>query len=228
MWQPGDQEPATTGGDGTVVDPQAEAESGPTQSRRGSGHILLPRWTLLAVPALAAVLVVLIMVLALRSGNASTPLAAVPSPSATPTATFGVEPTPSTLPTANPASREQQEHYRTYVSTVAIDGAGLLAAMIQLRSCGGNRDACRHALQDASDLVAKFQTDLDRTNVPACLTDVDGQLHGALGFYERGFALAREGGNVRDQLKVIQGTLLVAVGTWRLGVALRQARRSEC
>ena len=114
------------------------------------------------------------------------------------------------------------------MSTVAIDGAGLLAAMIQLRSCGGNRDGCRHALQAASDVVAKFETDLDRTPVPSCLTDVDGQLHGALGFYDRGIALAREGGNARDQLRVIQGTLLVSVGTWRLGVAVRQARRSEC
>jgi hypothetical protein len=228
MRQPDDQDPATTGADRTVVDPPAEAGQGPTQPRRGPGQILLPRWTLLAAPVLAAVLVVLILVLALRPGNASTPLAAAPSPSATPTALSSVEPTPGAVPTPNPASRGQQDQYRTYVSTVAIDGAGLLAAMIQLRSCGGSRDACRHALQAASDLVAKFETDLDRADVPACLTDVDGQLHGALGFYERGFALAREGGNVRDQLRVIQGTLLVAVGTWRLGVALRQARRSEC
>jgi hypothetical protein len=228
MRQPGEQEPAPTGGDETVVDPPAEAGPGPTQPASGSGHILIPRWTLLAAPLLAAVLVVLILVLALRPGDASTPLAAAPSPSATPTAMSSVEPSPSAFSTPNPASREQQDQYRTYVSTVAIDGAGLLASMIQLRSCGGNRDACRHALQAATDVVAKFETDLDRTNVPACLTDVDGQLHGALGFYERGFALAREGGNVRDQLRVIQGTLLVAVGTWRLGVAVRQARRSEC
>ncbi len=205
-------------------------DSEPPRPKGPWGHqISLPRWAVVAAPAVAVLLIVLLALVAIRPGGGSAPpAAAAPSPPAISTSVPSTGPIPSAAPSPNPVTREQQEQYRAYVSTVAVDGAGLLAAMIQLHKCGESRQGCRAAVRQASDPVARFESDLDRTAVPACLNSFDADLRGALGFYDRGFATATEGGNARDQLKVMQGAILVAVGTWRLGVAARQARHSEC
>jgi hypothetical protein len=145
--------------------------------------------------------------------------------------------TPSPSPTAGaaasssrlqgPAGQEQTE-FHAYVSAVTIDGAGLMAALIQLRSCHDSRDACRRSIQQASDQVTGFQADLDRTPAPACLANVDTQLRSALSFYGTGLGLVRTGGDHKEQLKVIQGGILIGVGTWRFNMAIRDARHSSC
>jgi hypothetical protein len=147
---------------------------------------------------------------------------------ARPSASVAAEPIRATSPTPDPSNREEQGKFRTYVSTITIDGAGLVAAIIQLRSCNGNRDACRHAVDQARMHVIGFETDLDSTSAPACLSEVDAQLRSALGFYDNGLALVAEGGDAEDQLKVVQGGILIGVGSWKLGAATRAAKRSQC
>ena len=174
------------------------------------------------------VFIVVIVVFGLLAVQGSAPLAAGPSPSPTPTPVTGAEPITSASPTRTASGREQQQEFRSYVSVVTVDGSGLAAAMIQLRNCDGNRDACRQALGRLSTMVNGFEGDLDSTPAPPCLTGVDTQLRSALGFYDRGLAIVREGGNAKDQLKVVQGAILISVGSWKLGAAVHQARQSQC
>lgn len=153
-----------------------------------------------------------------------------PSPEAVAQTTPSPSPSPS--PTASPSpgqsTHAEQDQFRNYVSMVTVDGAGLTAALSGLRSCNQGRAECRRALGAASDQVTTFQSDLDRTPPPACLADTDAELRAALGFYDRGLAMVEEGADAKDRLKVAQGGLLLAVGTWKMGVAIRTARRSEC
>jgi hypothetical protein len=142
--------------------------------------------------------------------------AAGPSPS----------PSPSTSPT--PASREQQDQYRAYVSMLTVDGSGVMAAVIELRSCHDSRDACRQALRQARAEVKAFESDLDRTPPPPCLHGADDQIRTSLGLYDRGLELVQEGTDNQERLKVIQGAILVLVATQKLGAAIRAVRRSGC
>ena len=184
------------------------------------------RWTLLTM--YGSSLIVLSVVLALLQGSSMVTASATPSLSPGASPVSGVEPTPSPTPAANPSSSDQRDQFRTYVSVVTVDGTGVVAALIELRSCNGNRAACQQALDRASSAVTAFESDLDRTPAPSCLTDVDAQLRAGLGFYDRGLALVKEGGKAKDNLKVVQGTILIGVGTWKLGVAMRRARQSTC
>lgn len=192
----------------------------------GSKHMLRARWTLLSMHGSS--LIVVVVVMALLAGNRGAPFVAEATPSPTPSPITGAQPTPSISPSPTVSGREQQQQFRSYVSTVTVDGSGLLAAMIQLHNCNGNRDACRQALNQTSTAVNGFETDLDKTSAPPCLGDVDTQLRSGLAFFDRGLAIVKDGGNTKDQLKVVQGTILIAVGTWKVGVAMRRARQSSC
>lgn len=149
-----------------------------------------------------------------------------PSPSPSPSAGPSAGPSPGASP--SPSTHAEQDQFRAYVSMVTIDGAGLVAALADLRSCNEGRQACRQALNAASDRVNTFQADLDQTSPPACLAGTDAELRASLGFFESGLALVEEGADAKDRLKVTQGALLLGVGAWKLGVAIRTARRSEC
>jgi hypothetical protein len=138
-------------------------------------------------------------------------------------------PTPSPAPITGAASGERdRDEYRTYVFTVTVDGSNLVAALSELRTCNGDRAACRHALASASDSVAAFEKDLDANPSPACLAATDSALRTALEFYDRGLHLVEDGSAAQDRLRVTQGAILLAVGTWKLGAAVRAARRSSC
>ena len=169
---------------------------------------------------MVGVLLVTLVAAGVSAASAASP-SPMPSPSPSPTAV---------APPASPSPgspRQEQVEYRTYVSTVTIDGAGLMAALLQLRSCHENREACRRSLEQASGQVTGFEGDLDRTPAPACLAGVDAQLRSALGFYDTGLGLVKTGGDAKDQLKVIQGGILIGVGTWKFGVAIREARHAN-
>jgi len=137
-------------------------------------------------------------------------------------------PSPSSSSTPTPAGGDQQEQYRAYVSMLAVDGSGVMAAVIGLRSCNDGRDACRKALREARAEVKTFENDLDQTPPPACLTGADDQIRSSLGLYDRGLELVEEGANAQERLKVIQGGILVAVASLKLGSAVRAVRRSSC
>lgn len=137
--------------------------------------------------------------------------------------------TPAPTPATGSASGARDgDEYRTYVFTVTVDGSNLVAALSDLRSCNGDRAACRHALTLASNSVATFERDLDANPAPDCLAGTDSALRTALVFYDRGLHLVEDGSDARDRLRVTQGTILLAVGTWKLGAAVRAARRSNC
>lgn len=137
-------------------------------------------------------------------------------------------PSPSSSSTPTPAGGDQQDQYRAYVSMLAVDGSGVMAAVIGLRSCNDGRDACRKALREARAEVKTFENDLDQTPPPACLTGADDQIRSSLGLYDRGLELVEEGANAQERLKVIQGGILVAVASLKLGSAVRAVRRSSC
>ena len=137
-------------------------------------------------------------------------------------------PSPSPSPSPSPPSRDQQDQYRAYVSMLAVDGAGVMAAVIGLRSCHDGRNACRTALGEARAEVKTFESDLDQTPPPPCLNGADDQIRTSLGLYDRGLELVEEGANTQDRLKVIQGGILVAVASLKLGSAVRAVRQSNC
>ena len=142
----------------------------------------------------------------------------------------GPTPSPSPSPSSStaPASSAQQDQYRAYVSMLAVDGSGVMAAVIGLRSCNDGRNACRKALSEARTEVKTFESDLDQTPPPACLHGADDQIRASLGLYDRGLELVEEGSDTQDRLKVIQGGILVAVASLKLGSAVRAVRRSNC
>jgi hypothetical protein len=111
---------------------------------------------------------------------------------------------------------------------LAVDGSGVIAAVIGLRSCNDGRDECRKALREARGAVKTFENDLDRTPPPACLNGADDQIRTSLGLYDRGLELVEEGSSSQDRLKVIQGGILVAVASLKLGSAVRAVRQSNC
>jgi hypothetical protein len=140
----------------------------------------------------------------------------------------GPSPTPTPSTSSTPASREQQDQYRAYVTMLTVDGSGVMAAVIELRHCNDGRDGCRRALRKARAQVKAFESDLDRTAPPPCLTGADDQIRTSLGLYDRGFELMEEGSDSQDRLKVIQGGILVLVATQKLGAAIRAVRQSNC
>jgi hypothetical protein len=111
---------------------------------------------------------------------------------------------------------------------LAVNGAGVVAAVIGLGACRDGRGECRKALRDARAEVKAFETDLDRTSPPPCLNGADAQIRASLGLYDRGLELVEEGSNAQERLKVIQGGILVAVASLKLGSAVRAVRKSDC
>ena len=137
-------------------------------------------------------------------------------------------PSPSPGPSNSTATHGQQDQYRAYVSMLAVNGSGVIAAVIGLRSCNDGRDECRKALREARGAVKTFEGDLDATPPPPCLNGADDQIRASLGLYDRGLELVEEGANAQERLKVIQGGILVAVASLKLGSAVRAVRQSSC
>ena len=135
---------------------------------------------------------------------------------------------PSPSPSPSPSSQGQDAQYRSYVRMLTVDGVGLTASVVQLRSCNEGRGQCRQALRAARDQVKSFESDLDQTPPPACLSGTDSQIRAALGLYESGLDLVDEGSASQDRLKVVEGGILLAVATWKLAAAVREVRRSNC
>jgi hypothetical protein len=156
---------------------------------------------------------------------AALPMIVTPAP-AVEAAGSSPPPSPSASPT--PAGREQQDRYRAYVSMLTVDGSGVMAAVIELRSCHDGRDACRQALSQARAEVKTFETDLDGSTPPDCLNGADDQIRTSLGLYDRGLELVQEGTDSQERLKVVQGSILVLVATQKLGAAIRAVRQSSC
>jgi hypothetical protein len=77
-------------------------------------------------------------------------------------------------------------------------------------------------------LISIVVCTLDRTPPPACLNGADDQIRTSLGLYDRGLELVEEGSSSQDRLKVIQGGILVAVASLKLGSAVRAVRQSNC
>jgi hypothetical protein len=174
----------------------------------------------------AVVLVVATVVLATRAGpsvTGSSSQAAAPSPAPS------VEPTSTPSPGTSPQTGADQQRYRPYVSSLIVDGSGLIAATTELQSCiSSDRSGCIKALNDARDRINSFQSDLDANPPPSCLTGTDPTLRAGLGFYLKGIDLAKQGVNEHNRLKLAQGSLLIAAGTFRTGQAVHAARNASC
>ena len=198
--------------------PEPATEAGPKPWWR--------RWPTLAIGGAllaAAALVALTVVLATRAAPAVTTANAPPTP--VPTAA----PSPLPSPGASPEPGVDQQHFRTYVSTVLLDGTALTAATTQLHTCiASDRPGCTRALSDARARVNSFQSDLDANPPPSCLGDTDVTLRAGLGFYLKGIDLAEQGVSERDRLKLAQGGLLIGAGTFKTAQAVHGARTSSC
>jgi hypothetical protein len=170
------------------------------------------------------VLVIVTVVLATRTapsvtGGSSEAAAPTPAPAATPGPSPGATPQPVT----------DQQRFRPYVSALIVDGSGLIAATTELQSCiSSDRSGCIKALNDARDRINSFQSDLDANPPPSCLTGTDPTLRAGLGFYLKGIDLAKQGINEHNRLKLAQGSLLIAAGTFRTGQAVHAARTADC
>jgi hypothetical protein len=178
------------------------------------------------VIGLAATVTALLMRSAAPAGGlaatAKTPVSAgsQPAPSASPLQ-------PASSPSPSPTG-QQGQRYRTYVSTAMTDATALAAALTGLEGCGVSREVCKHRIGEASTQVAQFQRELAANPAPTCLSGADQRLRDGLSFESRGLSLAEQAVDSRNRLKLAQGLLLVAAGTWREGQAIWAARHSDC
>jgi hypothetical protein len=182
---------------------------------------LLPGAVGAAVVGLAATVVVLL----LRPAPAPTS----PAPATTPVAEQSQPAiSPTTSPATNASPSASRQHYRAYVTAAVTNGTAMAGAMANLKDCQVSRDACKQRVAEASAAAASFQHALDANPAPPCLSTTDGHLRDALTFQQRGLGLAHEAVATHNRLKLAQGLLLVGVGAWREGQAVREARQSNC
>jgi hypothetical protein len=132
---------------------------------------------------------------------------------------------PSPSPSA-PAAEDRR--YEDYVSTVTRNLGGLLGAAISLQGCRAERGACVRRLGDVKATVDDFRRDLNAHPAPACLHDADAKLRSGLDLYDRGLTSMQQAGETQDRGKLALGVVIVAAGTARLAVAIRQGRQANC
>ena len=185
------------------------------------------RWGLWLLAAAAVLVIAALSVLLALALARPAPTAAA----ATPAAPVTPLPTPSESPAAGDAAAaidQQHQEYRAYVAIVLQGTVAVASSLTGLEQCRDNRSACAASLQDASDQVAKLQTNLAGTTAPACLSSADAKLDDALSFQKKGLDAAKAGVESQNRVLLVQGVLLVAAGTWRAGQAVVDARQSNC
>ena len=111
---------------------------------------------------------------------------------------------------------------------MVTNGTALAGAMAGLQDCRLSRALCKQRIAEAGRQVDQFQHVLSANPAPACLSAADQRLHDGLSFQGRGLGLAQGAVDARDRVKLAQGLILVAVGTWREGQAIRAVRQSDC
>lgn len=174
-----------------------------------------------ALAAGAAVVIVILSALLAVALTRQTPVPVAATPTPTPT------PASSPSPDAAAVQKDHQE-YRAYVSSVLQSGAAVVASLTGLAGCRDDRDQCATNLHAAGDEVASMQSTLNANPPPECLTTADAMLRDALTFMQKGMDAAETGVRSENRVRLVQGALLTAAGTWRAGQAVVTARQSDC
>jgi hypothetical protein len=160
--------------------------------------------------------------------EASEPATPTPTPTATPVPT----PTPTPIATSTPAPAAPSQHDLTvvYVGMTERDAHMAADALRSMASAcqSGDLQPCRRGMVNARNAVQAYQSDLDRTAAPTCLSSADGEIRQALGNVRDGLDLGISGVDNLDAGRVDQGVSLIMQGNDHLTSASALIKSASC
>ncbi|HXM54866.1 MAG TPA: hypothetical protein VOB72_05710 [Candidatus Dormibacteraeota bacterium] len=198
----------------------------PTPTPARARSIRRRTWIAIGAGAAAVVVAVALAVALLASARSAAVPAPVASPALVPTAT--PSPTPSAGAAGTAEADRQHKLYRAYVSAVLRGGVAAIASMGGLAGCRSGHDECVDRLDRATTQVGALQDTLAATPAPNCLVGPDEVLRDGLSLQHDGLDAAHSAVEARDRVRLAQGAILTAVGLWRTGQAVVEARGSDC
>jgi hypothetical protein len=161
--------------------------------------------------------------------STSTP---APTPTASPLPTPVSTPAPTAIAASTPAPAALSQHDLTvaYVSMTERDAHSAAAALRSMGSAcqGGDLQPCRRGMVTARNAVQAYQSDLDQTAPPACLSSADGEIRQALGNLRDGLDLGISGVDNLEASRVDQGVSLIMQGNDHLTSASALIRSASC
>jgi hypothetical protein len=168
--------------------------------------------------------------------EASEPATPPPTPASTPTATPTPTPVPTPTPTPiatsapAPAAPSQDDLTVVYVGMTERDAHTAADALRSMASAcqSGDLQPCRRGMVDARNAVQAYQSDLDRTAAPTCLSSADGEIRQALGNLRDGLDLGISGVDNLDAGRVDQGVSLIMQGNDHLTSASALIKSASC
>ncbi len=135
--------------------------------------------------------------------------------------------TPAPTATTNPNNPAAVSAYSTLVQTDGSTMSGDMNAMGN--DCGaGDLTTCRADLQTVNDDARQFQTDLNSTPAPPCLSATDKELRKALTLIVSGTQSAMDGIDNNDPSQVDQGTAMFKQATTYLKQATQSVDTATC